>query len=184
MALRLVNLQKQETFVFSQDPGKGTEDETRFHYRALDAYEQAYLQDRINTIENLTAMAPGETVQDVVKRTKTQTEIHKVAIEAFRIATTSFENLEDDTGELVEFAVEKATIGGQPREVLKMDIVRGLPVALCMEFYMELMQKNRVSADTEKNSAPASTPSNFSESETAVAALKPKKGSGATTKKP
>lgn len=184
MALRLVNLHKQETFVWSQDPAAGSDEETRFHYRALDAYEQAYLQDRLSTIERMPTMKAGESQEDMMSRVKTQTEVHKVAIEAVRIATTGIENLQDDAGDPVEYKTESANIAGKAKSVLDMSIVRGLPVAFCMEFYMTVMRQNSVQPSTEKNSEKASSLSNSSESETAEPALPPKSGSGGTTKTP
>lgn len=184
MALRLVNLHKQENFVWDQDPGKGTADETRFQYRALDAYEQAYLQDRLSTIKNMPTPMAGESNADLAKRVETQTEVHRVAIEAMRIACTGFENLEDHEGNPVEYKTEQANIAGKTKMVLAHDIVGGLPVGLCMAFYMELMRANQVQPDTEKNSAPASSPSNSFPNETAAPAPTHKSASGGTTKTP
>lgn len=152
MALRMINLHTVNTFVWSKDPGKGTEDETKFEYRPLDAYEQAYLQDRLSTIESMPVMREGMDPAELMKQVKTRTEVHKVAIDAVRIACTGFENLQDEAGNLQEYQTEHANIGGRAKNLLKLDILRALPVAMLLEFYMAIMASAVVAPSTEKNS--------------------------------
>jgi hypothetical protein len=151
MAVKMINLHKVLTFEYSKDPDKGTENATRFQYRALDSYEQAYLQDRISTMENMPV--GGEVTEEAMKQVRTRTEVHKVAIEAVRIACTGFDNLFDDEGKPVEFKQEQMPIAGRSKLVLADNISRGLPASLCLEFYMSIMSDTTVSKVAEKKSA-------------------------------
>lgn len=153
MALRMINLHTVSTFVWSKDPGKGTEDETVFEFRPLDAYEQAYLQDRLSTIESMPAVDNNTSPEELMKQVKTRTEVHKVAIEAVRIACTGFLNLQAPDGSEQKYDVENANIGGKAKSVVKYDIVRALPVGMLLEFYMQIMNSAVVSPSTEKKSA-------------------------------
>jgi hypothetical protein len=105
MALNLINLHKQDDFIWDQDPDKDNpEKATVLQYRPLDAYEQAYLQDRLSTIESLPDMKPGDKPEDIMKKVQTRTEVHRAALDAVRIACTGFTNVFDaDTGKAVEF---------------------------------------------------------------------------------
>lgn len=168
MALKLINLHTQSTFVWSQDPAKGTDEETRFQYRPLDAYEQAYLQDRISTIEKLPeGLTPGMSAQEVMAKTQTRTEVNKVAVEAVRIACTGFDNLQDHEGNPVVFETENANIAGRTKPVMSAKVVSALPIGLLLEFYMNIMGGAGVSESAEKNSGQGSSRSNSSRKETA-----------------
>jgi hypothetical protein len=182
MALKLVNLHKQDEFIPSDDPDKNNPElATKFFYRPLDAYEQAYLNDRLNTIESMPNLAPGVSPEEAMKDMKTRTEAYKVSVECLRIACTGFQNLFDaDTGNLVEYETENANIAGRTAPRLKLDIVRRIPVKTCMEFYQKVMAMNQVDASTEKNSGKASSLSNSSTG-SAKAATKRSEGSEAMT---
>lgn len=152
MALRMINLHTVNTFEWSKDPDKGTDNATKFDYRALDAYEQAFLQDRISTIESMPTLTDGMSSEEIMSKVKTRTEVHKVAIDAVRLACTGFTNLEKPDGTEQGWDVENVNIAGKTKPLVKQDIVRALPVALLLEFYMDIVAKTNVDASTEKNS--------------------------------
>jgi nitrite reductase/ring-hydroxylating ferredoxin subunit len=181
MALRLVNLHKQEEFTPASDPDKGTDDATVFYHRPLDAYEMAYLRDRLSTIEKMPEMKPGMSPEDMMAGMQTRTEVHKAAVDAVQIACTGFVNVFDlETGAPIEWESEAKNIAGRTRPVMKGDIVARIPVEVCMEFWNEIMSRNAVDPSAEKNSGKVSSPSNSSKSGTAGHAPKPKEGSGDT----
>jgi hypothetical protein len=168
-----MNLHKQDEFIWSKDPDKNNpEKATVVTYRPLDGYEQAYLQDRVSQIEVIGGKA-GMKPEEMLANSTTRTEVHKVAYDALRIAATGITNLlEDDNKTPVPFATESANIAGQQKEVVAMEIVRRIPVGFALEFWSNLMSKNSVDADTEKNSDAASSPSNSLTSTTAKGAPK------------
>ena len=186
MALRLVNLHKQEEFRPSADPDRDNDElATKFFHRPLDAYEQAYLQDRISTIEKLPAGMQSMSPQEVMANATTRTEVHRVAVECVRLACTGFENLlDDETGQPIEYETELVNIAGKTAPRLKLDIVRRIPVATCMEFWQDVMAKSTVSKSAEKNSGKASSPSNSSKTGAAKAAPTNSASSEATTASP
>jgi hypothetical protein len=185
MALRLVNLHKQYEFTPSTDPDKDNPDQASvFQHRPLDSYEQAYLQDRISTIEKMPDMQSGKSPEELMKEMETRTEVHKVAVDCMRIACTGIRNVFDDaTGAPVEYDTENVNLAGRTAPRLKMDIVRRIPVGVCMEFYMDVMSKNTVSKSAEKNSGQASSPSNSSTGN-AKGVTRPSGGSGDTKENP
>jgi hypothetical protein len=180
MALNLVNLHKQSDFIWAEDPDKDDpEKATVLQYRPLDAYEQAYLQDRVSTIESMPDMKPGDKPEDIMKNVKTRTEVHRVAVDAIRIACTGFTNVFDaDTDQPVEFETEIGSISGRAKPLLKNDIVARFPIGMCLAFWMNLMQKSTVDKDTEKNSGGQSSQSKSSKTGTAAPALKTSSVSG------
>lgn len=168
MAVRQRNLQKIETFVWTQDPdyrpdGNHAEGVTKFQWRVLDAYESAYLKDRLTTVEKLPTGINLETldltdpkqVTALMSQTKTRTEVNKIALEAVRISCVGFENYLDKEGNPVVFEQEYDNIGGANHRVLAAHIAKALDIDMCMEWYMAIEQANRLSAREAKNSPPA-----------------------------
>tara|TARA_B100001146_G_C16030348_1_gene369053 strand:- start:249 stop:728 length:480 start_codon:yes stop_codon:yes gene_type:complete len=156
MAIIIADLTKTDVFVWSGDPDKGTEKETRFHFRMLDSYERGYLQDQMSSLEGLpsfkdAAKDPGK-VQREMENAGVRTEMNKVAILAFRMAVTGIDNLMQANKKPVEFETESLKVAGAHRDVVADRIVRALPSALFLQFYVQLMKANNLTEEDEGNS--------------------------------
>jgi hypothetical protein len=89
--------------------------------------------------------------------------------------------LQDAEGNPVPFKQEHANIAGKSKLVLAEEILSALPIALCLEFYTNVMNNSVVKPSAEKNSEPGSSLSNSSETGTAAPALQPSESSGDMT---
>lgn len=158
MAVRVVNLTKTIQWEWDQDPDKGTDNATKFEFRPLDAYEQAYLNDRLTSMEGGGTPA-GTTEEEILESLQTanmRTEVFKVAVEAFRIACIGITNLQDEAGEPVEFKRARENIGGKAKMVVAPEVAKAIPPMLALSAYKQIIEFSTVSKVEEKNSEPAS----------------------------
>lgn len=149
MAIRIANLMKTEDWVWDQDPD--LERPSVFKFRYLDAYEMAYIQDLMTQLkmENLTAEA---TEEDMRRSTSANPSIFMVAVEAVALATVEITPLENPDGSPTELKIVGKNIGGKYKKVADPEVIRALPLALCMPAYSFIMQMNTPTKATEKNS--------------------------------
>lgn len=155
MAVRIVNLTKTSTWQWEKDPDFGTEEATTFTFRPLDGYEQAYLNDRLTSLEGTPKGDTEEEVMESMANQSVRTEMFKVALDAFRIALVDVTNLQDEDGNVIEFKTEKANIGGRAKLVASSDIVKAVPAMLAMGAYKHITELSTVSKAAEKNSGRA-----------------------------
>ena len=155
MAVRIVNLTKTSTWQWDKDPDFGTDEATTFTFRPLDGYEQAYLNDRLTSMEGTPSGNTEAEIAESMANQSVRTEMFKVALEAFRLALVDVTNLLDEDGNTIEFKTEKANIGGKTKLVASADIVKAVPAMLAMGAYKHIMELSTVSKSAEKNSAQA-----------------------------
>lgn len=161
MAIRISNLMKTIDFEWDKDPDKGTDKASVWRLRTLDAYEQAWINDRMTTMEDadfsgidLTDEAAAEAAVGRAMSTS-RVEAYKAAINATRIALVEVINVFDDDGEPVELKMVHERIAGKTKLIADLDFVRALPVNLCMAIYNRVQQANTVSETERKNSKAA-----------------------------
>ncbi len=156
MAVRVVNLTKTAPWEWDGDPDKGTDDATKFEFRPLDGYEQAYLNDRLTSMEGSPSGETEEEIAASIEAQNMRTEMFKVAQEALRIATVNIENLQDEDGNVIEFKRVKTNMSGKAKLVVAPEIMRAIPPMLSIAAYRKIMELSTVSKASEKNSEAAS----------------------------
>lgn len=157
MALRVANLTSTFEFIWDEDPDKDDEAKaTVFILGYLDAYDQAYLSDRMTTFESGSMRAPheGETKEEVAIKamSSARLETYKAAVDATQMCLKGFRNLQDVDGKPLEFTTVHQVFAGRERTMVDPAIVRGLDSRLCLAIYNRVTQINRLSEKERKNS--------------------------------
>ena len=152
MAIRIANLMKTVDWSWDGDPDHGTDEATVLKFRYLDSYEQAFLQDKMAQINVANLRGQTMTEEEVEANTSVKTSIFTVAVDAVGIALVEAKNLFDDEGDELTVEMVSRNIGGKSKKVADPEVVRALPLNMCLAAYTYIMGMNAVKRGEVKNS--------------------------------
>ncbi|QIG76090.1 hypothetical protein EVC24_069 [Rhizobium phage RHph_I4] len=136
MAIIGMDLSTEKTFVFSGDPGKGTDKATKFKYGTLDSRILGILQDKATSVK-VNPSAPDEDVD-------TQINSKAFQFEVVQFGCKGWENFQDAKGNDIEFETSKLNRGGKSYTVVNPDVLSRIPSVVIEEFAQKIMSANEM----------------------------------------
>ncbi len=142
MAIKGLNLQATENFIFSGDPDKDDPNKaTVFVIGTLDSILMAWLNDK------LTEYTPGG--EGLAKAT---VPIFSQSIETCRVGIRSWRNFSDVEGVPITLDLVEEFIGGKGYQVVPTSLISRIPMDVLREMATKIKKLNAVTKDEEENS--------------------------------
>lgn len=142
MGIRAINLSQTFTYVSDNDPDKGTEDETKFVFKALDQFQISHLNDMLMGFEQ----GKGEAQVGKIN-------IGRVSLAAVQMSLQSASNFYKHDGEpiVIEQNMVKKNIMGRTYSVVSDDLMGIFPGNELQAMYQLIQAKNGMTPDDAKN---------------------------------
>lgn len=156
MAIKALNTSEVVPFVFDDDPGKGTSDETKFFLRVLPTREFAKLRDMGMSMRRTTAKSKDEDV--AADDLEIEISSNDTAIDYVRRGLEGWENFQGADGTPIEFNTKSWFLkGSKPVQAITDELVDQIPHDRIMGLAEEIVRINTVTSKEIKNSGGSDT---------------------------